>query len=160
MKFLLDKQWWNACIKSRTCPYNPLSLTEEPICFFPVTSFAYLYSDRKPRTCQKLGNSPGVGKCPVPGQRKICKCPTFGTDKAGKCPAVAGGGGKGGRGGAGHSWIWLMHKTWPWNSNIQCRASEITEDWNHRAYWCRAIAKKQGQQQTNNRQRNKNDIQG
>ena len=23
----------------------------------------------------KLGNSPGAGKCPVPGQRKICKCP-------------------------------------------------------------------------------------
>ena len=37
----------------------------------------------------KLGNSPGAGKCPVPGQRNICKCPTPGTDKAGKCPEVA-----------------------------------------------------------------------
>ena len=35
---------------------------------------------------------PGVGKCPAPGQCKICKCPTPGTDKAGKCPAVARGG--------------------------------------------------------------------
>ena len=32
---------------------------------------------------------PGVGKCPAPGQCKICKYPTPGTDKAGKCPAVA-----------------------------------------------------------------------
>ena len=67
---------------------------------------------------------------------------------------------RGGGGGAGRSWNWLMHKTWPWNSNIQCTASEITEDWNRMAYWCGAIAKKQEQQQTNNRQRNKNDIQG
>ena len=36
---------------------------------------------------------PGVGKCPAPGQCKICKCPTPGTDKVGKCPAVAWGGG-------------------------------------------------------------------
>ena len=34
--------------------------------------------------CQKLGNGPGVGKFPAPGQWKICKCPTPGTDKAGK----------------------------------------------------------------------------
>ena len=38
------------------------------------------------------GFGPGVGKYPVPGQRKICKCPTPGTVKAGKCPAVAWGG--------------------------------------------------------------------
>ena len=35
-----------------------------------------------------------VGKCPVPGQRKICKCPTPGTGKASKWPAVARGGGE------------------------------------------------------------------
>ena len=39
---------------------------------------------RKLHACQKLGNSPGTGKCPAPGQCKICKCPTPGTDKAGK----------------------------------------------------------------------------
>ena len=44
---------------------------------------------------QKLGNSPVVGKCPVPGQCKICKCLTPRTDKAGKCPSVARGGGGG-----------------------------------------------------------------
>ena len=38
------------------------------------------------------GMAPGVGKCPAPGQCKICKCPTPGTDKVGKCPAVARGG--------------------------------------------------------------------
>ena len=43
--------------------------------------------------CQKLGNGPGVGKRPAPGQCKICKRPIPGTDKAGKCLAVAGGGG-------------------------------------------------------------------
>ena len=47
---------------------------------------------------RKLGNGPGVGKCPFPGQCKICKCPIPGTDKAGKYPAVARGG-RGGRGG-------------------------------------------------------------
>ena len=52
-----------------------------------------LYSDRKPRECQKLEVGPGVGKCPAPGQRKICKCHTPGTDKAGKCPEVTRGGG-------------------------------------------------------------------
>ena len=73
---------------------------------FPVKSSVYFYSDRKPRAWKNLGNGPGVGKCPVPGQHKICNCPTPGTDKAGKCPAVAAGGG-GGR--AGRSWNWLMH---------------------------------------------------
>ena len=51
-----------------------------------------LYSDRKPCACQKLGDGPGVGKCPAPRQCKICQCPTPGTDKVGKCPAVARGG--------------------------------------------------------------------
>ena len=46
--------------------------------FFPVKPSVYLYSDRKLRACQKLGNGPGVGKCPTPR-----------TDKAVKCPAVA-----------------------------------------------------------------------
>ena len=49
---------------------------------------------------QKLTNGPGVGKCPAPGQCKICKCPTPGTDKAGKCPAVARK-----RGGGGVGWV-------------------------------------------------------
>ena len=62
---------------------------------FPVKSSVYFYSDRKPRAWKKVGNGPGVGKCPAPGQHKICKCPTRGTDKAGKCPAVARGGGLG-----------------------------------------------------------------
>ena len=58
--------------------------------------------------CQKLGNNPGVGKCPSPGQRKFCKCPTPRTETAGKCPAVAWGwcGGLGGEGGGG-SWAQL-----------------------------------------------------
>ena len=62
-------------------------------CFFSVKSSAQLYSDRKPRACQKFGVGPGLDKCPAHGQRKTCKCPTPGTDKADKCPAVAGGGG-------------------------------------------------------------------
>ena len=44
---------------------------------------------------QKLGNGPEVGKCPAPGQCKICKCPNPETDKAGKCPVVARGEGGG-----------------------------------------------------------------
>ena len=52
------------------------------------------------RVCQKFRVGPGVGKCPIPGRRKICKCPTPGTDKAGKCLAVAPGG-EGGLGAAG-----------------------------------------------------------
>ena len=84
--------------------------------FFPVISSVWLYSDRKPRACQKLGNSPGVGKCPVPGQRKICKCPTPWTKKAGKCPAVArrreGGGGR--ELGAARN-DWCMTPDLPWN---------------------------------------------
>ena len=62
--------------------------------FFPVKPSVWLYSDRKPCACQKLGNGPGVGKCPA--ECKICKCPTPGTDKAGTGPAVARGGGGGG----------------------------------------------------------------
>ena len=74
---------------------------------FPVKSSVWLYADRKPRACQKLGKGPGVGKCPAPGQHKICKCPTPGTDKAGKCPAVAWGGG--GLGAAGIDWCITDH---------------------------------------------------
>ena len=51
---------------------------------------------RKLSACQKLGGGPVVGKCPIPGQRKICYCLTPGTNKAGKCPTIArerGGGG-------------------------------------------------------------------
>ena len=74
-----------------------LSLTDDPIClfffcFFSVKPSVLLYSDRKPRACQKLENGPGVGKFPAPGP---CKA----TDKAGKCPAVARG-----RGVAGRNW--------------------------------------------------------
>ena len=61
----------------------------------PVAPSVYLYYDRKPRACQKLRDFAGVGKCPAPGQHKICKSPTPGTDKAGNCPAVARGGGVG-----------------------------------------------------------------
>ena len=66
-----------------------MSLTDEQMYFLSQK----LYSDRKPRAYQKLGNGPGVGKCPAPGQHKICKCPTPGTDTEGKCPVVARGGG-------------------------------------------------------------------
>ena len=65
----------------RTCLHNPLQLFPVldrwvNMLVFPVKSFVLLYSDRKPRTCQKLGKSPGVGKCPATGQHNICKCPT------------------------------------------------------------------------------------
>ena len=56
---------------------------------FPVKSSVLLYFDRKPRACQQPGNSPGVGKCPAPGQCKIGKCPIPGNDKVSKCPSVA-----------------------------------------------------------------------
>ena len=69
--------------------------------FFPVKPSVCLYSDRKPRARQKLGNGPRVDKCRAPGQCKICKCPTPGTDKASKCPAVASSPGGGGVLGAG-----------------------------------------------------------
>ena len=84
--------------------------------FFPVKPSVWLHSDRKPRARQKLGNGPGVDKCPAPGQCKICKCPTPGTDKACKCPAVARGGGPGRR------WNWLMHKT---SSSTVVRSSKL-----------------------------------
>ena len=47
----------------------------------------YLYSDRKPCECQKFGVGPGVGKCPAPGQRKICKRPTPGLGPLDACYA-------------------------------------------------------------------------
>ena len=52
----------------------------------PVKFSVYLYSDRKPRACQKLGNSPGVGKYPIPRQSKICKCPIPQDWQGGQCP--------------------------------------------------------------------------
>ena len=78
-----------------------LSLTDSRSPFFPVKHSVVLNSDRKPRACEKLGNGPGVGKCPAPGRCKLCQCPTPGTDKAGKCPAVTRGGGLG-AGGMAH----------------------------------------------------------
>ena len=104
-----------------------------------------LYSDRKLRACQKLANGPGVGKCPVPGQCKICKCPTPGTDKEGRCPAVAWGGG-----GAGRSWNWPMHNNYidvyiiwvmlevlPLNvaKTPQCTGKYLTLTCSHEFYW-------------------------
>ena len=79
-----------------------LSLTDEPICFFSSKT-VWVYSDGKPRACQKLGNGSGAGKCPVPGLCKIWKCPNLGHDKADKCPAVAQMGG-GELGAAGIDW--------------------------------------------------------
>ena len=98
MQFWLDKQWRNGCIKSRTCLYNPLQFFPAldrwaNLLSFPVKSSVLLYSDRKPRACQKLGNGPGVGKCPAPGQHKIRKCPAVGRGRGG------------GSGGLGAAWI-------------------------------------------------------
>ena len=60
--------------------------------FFPVNLLcSYILIGNCVRG-QKLTNGPGVGKCPAPGQCKICKFATPGTDKAGKCPQVARGG--------------------------------------------------------------------
>ena len=69
--------------------------TSQSACFSSIKSSVWLYSDKKPRACQKLGVA-------APGQRKICKCPTPGIDKAGKCPAVAWG--DGGLGAAEIDW--------------------------------------------------------
>ena len=63
---------------------NVIQLNQKTLIHIDSSNFV-----RKLPACQKLGNSPGIGKCPAPGQCKICKCPTPGTDKAGKCPAVA-----------------------------------------------------------------------
>ena len=68
----VDKQWRNACIKSRTCLYKPLYFFPVPDSLvLPVKSSVWLYSIRKPRACQKLWIGAGVGKGPAPGQRKI-----------------------------------------------------------------------------------------
>ena len=77
----------NMLLQPSTIYSCPLQTSQSA--FFPVKPFVQLYSDRKPRACQKLGNGPGFGKCPAPGQCKICKCLTPGSDKEGKCPAVA-----------------------------------------------------------------------
>ena len=63
--------------------------------FFPVKPSVYLYSDRKPRACQKLGNGRGVGKCPAPGQ---CSGGLTRRANAPQYP-VGGGGGSVGAGG-------------------------------------------------------------
>ena len=63
---------------------NVIQLNQKTLIHIDSSNFV-----RKLPACQKLGNGPGIGKCPAPGQCKICKCPTPGTDKAGKCPAVA-----------------------------------------------------------------------
>ena len=96
--------------------------------FCLVKPSVLLYSDRKPRACQKLGNGPGAGKCPAPGQCKIWKYPTTGTDMASKCPAVAR------RGGAGRRWNWLMHKVPLKNSkknNMQAKKPYISTGLRH-----------------------------
>ena len=80
----------NMLLQPSTIYSCPLQTSQSA--FFPVKPSVWLHSDRTPRARQKLGNGPGVGKCPAPGQCKICKCPTPGTDKAGKCPAVVRGG--------------------------------------------------------------------
>ena len=120
--FWLDKQFRNACIISRTYLYNPLQFfpwqMSQSACFFSVKSSAQLYSDRKPRACQKFGVGPGLDKCPAHGQRKTCKCPTPGTDKADKCPAVAGGGGV--LGASGFDWCvssFLVYSNFPQTSS-------------------------------------------
>ena len=64
-----------------------LSLTDGPICSSSKT-FCVVIFLQETACVSKLGNGPEAGKCPAPGQCKICKCPTPGTDKAGKCPAV------------------------------------------------------------------------
>ena len=52
--------------------------------------------NRKLHACQKLGNNPGVGKCPAPGQSKFCKYPTPpGLTKRANATQQPGGGGGG-----------------------------------------------------------------
>ena len=63
--------------------------------FLPAKFSVYLYSDRKPHACQKLGNSPGVGKCRPRGRAEFANAPPLRADMAGNAPAIAqwGGGG-------------------------------------------------------------------
>ena len=53
-----------------------LSLTDEPIYFFSSKTFcvSYILIGNRMRV-KSSGMAPGVGKCPAPGQCKICKCP-------------------------------------------------------------------------------------
>ena len=53
----------------RTCLYNPLSLIDKPICFFPVISFVWLYSDGKPRRVKSSGIAPANAR--PPGSEKF-----------------------------------------------------------------------------------------
>ena len=62
----------------------------------PARFSVYLYSDRKLRACQKLGNSLGVGKCPAPRQSQMCECPTPQDWYGCQCPCTSPGGGGGG----------------------------------------------------------------
>ena len=61
--------------------------------FFQVKPSVYLYSDRKLRACQKLGNGPGGWQMPSP--RAVQNLQTAPPDKGGKCPAVSRGRGGG-----------------------------------------------------------------
>ena len=95
----------NKCIRKfdNMALLNLLSLTDEPICFFfPVISSVLLYSYRKPRACQRLGNSPGVGKCPALGSAKFANTRSPGLKRWANALQWPGGGG----GGTGHSWNW------------------------------------------------------
>ena len=49
---------------------NVIQLNQKTLIHIDSSNFV-----RKLPACQKLGNSPGIGKCPAPGQCKICKCP-------------------------------------------------------------------------------------
>ena len=54
----------------------------------------------KPSAYQKLGNSPGVGKCPAPGSEKFAYYPPPGLKRQANAQQQPGGGG-GGLGAAG-----------------------------------------------------------
>ena len=50
----------------------------------------------KPSACQKLGKSPGVGKCPAPGSEKFAYYPPPGLKRQANAQQQPGGGGEGG----------------------------------------------------------------
>ena len=74
--------------------------------FFPVKPSVYLYSDRKLRACQKLGNGPGGWQMPSPRAVQNLQMPHL--TRLANVPQYPGGG----EGGAERSWnwSWLMHK--------------------------------------------------
>ena len=101
------KQWINASINSTTWLYwTSCRWQMSQSAFFPVISSVLLYSDRKPRACQRLGNSPGVGKCPALSSAQFANTRSPGLKRWANAPRWPGGGG----GGTGHCWNWLMHK--------------------------------------------------